>query len=225
MVGYRGYTAVDVGVRYPFGHGLSYTTFGTDELSVTPTGDDSVTVSVRITNTGERRGKHVVQVYVATGAGPVQRPVRELRAFAKVALEPGATTTVTLSLDRRAFAYYDIHYADWVIAGGDYRIQVGQNASDIVAEHIVTLPGDQLVPKLTLDSPFEEWLAHPSLREPVLELIVSGLAQGQSGVSSALLDDPDVLKMVGSMPIRQLAMFPGVELPLEKLSSLLKQFA
>ena len=225
MVGYRAYISADLPVRYPFGHGLSYTTFVTEDLSVNQTGPDSVDVSVTVANTGSRVGKHVVQVYVATNAGPVRRPTRELKAFAKLEIEPGMSATATFSLDRRAFAYYDIRYADWVIAGGDYRIQIGHDAAHIVAEQPVTLTGDQLVPRLTLDSPFEDWLAHPSLRDPVVELIASGLAHGEAGLSSELLGDPHVLSMVGSMPIRQLALFPGVDLPLAKLSSLLEQHA
>ena len=84
FVGYRYYTTAGVPVRYPFGHGLSYTTFATTELLTTVTGPDSVHAQVTVTNTGDRAGKHVVQIYVATTTGPVRRPQRELRSFAKV---------------------------------------------------------------------------------------------------------------------------------------------
>jgi beta-glucosidase len=132
MVGYRHYETVGRAVRYPFGHGLSYTTFRTGELSVDVTGDDTAIVRLRVTNTGEWSGKHVVQVYVATIAGRVRRPVRELRAFTKVALRPGKSLTVELPLDRRAFAYYDIEAGRWNVAPGAYTVQIGESAADIV---------------------------------------------------------------------------------------------
>src|SRR3954452_9718007 len=108
MVGYRHYSTVGRPVRYPFGHGLSYTTFETSDLQVRTTGAAGATVTLTVTNTGERAGRHVVQVYVATTAGPVRRPARELRAFTKVSLGPGESTSLAFELDRRAFAYWDV---------------------------------------------------------------------------------------------------------------------
>jgi len=162
MVGYRYYTTIGLPVRYPFGHGLSYTTFDTSDLDVSLTGDDTAEVSVTVTNSGERAGKHVVQVYVATSAGPVRRPARELRAFTKIALDPGESRTVTLRLDRRAFAYYDIEQADWAVAPGTYTVQIGNSATEIVAEASLSLPGDRRPPRpLTVDASLGEWFAHP----------------------------------------------------------------
>src|SRR6185312_9847265 len=137
MVGYRSYGTLGRPVRYPFGHGLSYTTFETSGLRVEVTGADTATVSVTVTNSGARAGRHVVQVYVATGAGPVRRPARELRAFAKVALEPGEARTVTLELDRRAFAYWDVREGGWVVAPGEYTVQIGRSAAEVVAAETV----------------------------------------------------------------------------------------
>lgn len=90
-------------------------------------------VSVTVTNTGDRSGKHVVQVYVAAPKRPVSSPARELRGFAKVALAPVESSTVEIALDRRAFAYWDITRDDWTVAAGPYQVQLADNAHDVVA--------------------------------------------------------------------------------------------
>jgi len=219
MVGYRYHETAEVPVRYPFGHGLSYTTFETTNLTVDLVGPDTVDVTVSVRNTGSRAGKHVVQVYVATTAGPVRRPARELRAFHKLALDAGESTSVTLRLDRRAFAYYDTRHAGWVVAAGDYHIQVGQSAAEIVAEQTLHLPGDQLRTEVTLDSPVQEWFGHPVLGPAVIELLMARLPA--TDASSTGQQNADVMRMISSMPFRQFAGFPGVDLPLDTLNDLL----
>ena len=116
--------------QFPFGHGLGYTTF---ELgAATVTGDtDGARVTVPVTNTGVRRGSTVVQCYVEPPrSGDDDQPVRTLGAFAKVALAPGASTTVELTLDRRAFATWDVDAHSWVVPAGTYRISVGSSSRD-----------------------------------------------------------------------------------------------
>ncbi|MEU8178290.1 glycoside hydrolase family 3 C-terminal domain-containing protein [Microbispora hainanensis] len=207
MVGYRYYETVELPVRYPFGHGLSYTTFATDGLTVTRTGDDRATVTVRVTNTGDRAGKHVVQVYVSTTAGPVRRPARELRAFAKVSLAPGESRLVTLHLDRRAFAYYDVRPGRWVVAPGDYTIQIGENASSVVAETTISLGGDTVVPVVSLDSTLGEWLSHP-IAGPALLRVLTG---GQSARPEE--NGENGLRMASSMPMGRFLSFAGIDIP------------
>ncbi|OPG12466.1 glycoside hydrolase family 3 C-terminal domain-containing protein [Microbispora sp. GKU 823] len=216
MVGYRYYETVELPVRYPFGHGLSYTTFAVDGLTVVRTGDDTATVTVRVTNTGERAGKHVVQVYVATTAGPVRRPARELRAFTKVSLAPGESRTITLSLDRRAFAYYDVPLGRWVVAPGDYTIQIGENASSVVAETTISLDGDSVVPVVSLDSTLGEWLSHP-LAGPALVRVLTG---GKSERPEE--DDENGLRMASSMPMGRFLTFAGIDIPHTTLRELVK---
>ncbi|MEU9396981.1 glycoside hydrolase family 3 C-terminal domain-containing protein [Streptomyces sp. NPDC048324] len=162
MVGYRYYESAEVPVRYPFGHGLSYTTFDQSNFHVTATGPDTATVDVTVTNTGARFGKHVVQVYVTAPRRPVSSPARELRGFSKVALAPGESTTVELTLDRRAFAYWDITRHDWTVAPGPYRVQLADNAHDVLATATLDLPGEQVARPLTLDSPIADWFGHPA---------------------------------------------------------------
>ncbi len=218
MVGYRWYTTVGLPVRYPFGHGLSYTTFATSGLTVEATGPDTARASVAVTNTGARAGQHVVQVYVATTAGPVRRPARELRAFTKVRLEPGETRTVPLDLDRRAFAYYDIRAAGWIVAPGTYIVQAGENAATIVGEVAITLTGDLIIPELTLDSTVGEWFSHPIVGATLLDELTAGMPGEQR---SALPADPDLLQMVASMPMRKALEMLGGAVPEATLQRLM----
>jgi beta-glucosidase len=116
FVGYRWYGTRQLPVLFPFGHGLSYTTFDIGQpvasAAHVPSGG-SLTIDVPVTNTGHRHGSHVVQCYVRPHGSRITRPARELKAFQKVALAPGETTVVTLTLDARAFAYWDPAQPDW----------------------------------------------------------------------------------------------------------------
>jgi len=131
--GYRGFEREGVEPLFPFGHGLSYTTFEYGELSVSPetTGDGNVEVSFDLTNTGDRAGAEVAQVYVADSHSQVPRPPKELKGFTKVFLEPGEKQRVTISLDRRSFAYYDVESGDWAVTPGDFEILVGRSSEAI----------------------------------------------------------------------------------------------
>jgi beta-glucosidase len=219
MVGYRHYESVQAPVRYPFGHGLSYTTFATRALSVEATGDDSATVAVTVVNTGDRPGKHVVQVYVATDAGPVRRPARELRAFTKIALEPGEQRTVTLPLDRRAFAYWDIQHHRWVVAPGTYRIQVGENAATVVAQDSIDLPGDVIVAELSMDSAVADWFAHPVAGPALMRGMAAAMTPEQQAEAA---QQQDQLRMIESMPMRQFVGFLGNAIPTAALEQLVE---
>jgi beta-glucosidase len=214
LVGYRYYETAEVPVRYPFGHGLSYATFAVTGAEARLTGDDTAEVTVVVTNTGSRAGKHVVQVYVGTDAGAVRRPRRELRAFTKVSLEPGASETVNLTLDRRAFAHWSTQHQRWVVPGGEYRIQVCENAATVVEEATLTLPGDSLAAQLTIDSTVEEWFTHPV----VAPVLLRGLGADEEQVAAG---PGEWLAMVGSMSMRQFSTFPGVELSPDRLSELM----
>lgn len=176
-----------------------YTTFATDDLTVQAVGDAEVDVSVTVTNTGDRAGKHVVQVYVAGGAAPVRRPVRELRGFSKVSLEPGESATVALRLDRRAFAYWDVDLGRWVVPAGEYRVQVGADASTVLREQRITLPGDSIVRELTLDSTVGDWFGHPLVGPLLMQGMTANMSEEQAQQAA---ENPDQLKMVESMPMQ-----------------------
>jgi beta-glucosidase len=149
FVGYRGYDARDVEPLFPFGHGLSYTTFEYGEISVTVEGGDSVAVEVDVTNAGQRAGQEVVQCYVRDVESSVARPPKELKGLAKLSLKPGQTATARIVLDRRAFSFYDPARSDgrwrtprrWVLESGEFELLVGSSSRDIRAVARVTLGG------------------------------------------------------------------------------------
>ena len=136
FVGYRYYEKKKIAPLFPFGFGLSYTTFGYGplRLSAQQIGpDDTLQVSVDITNTGERAGKEVVQLYLRDVTASLHRPEKELKAFAKVSLEPGERKTVTLSVAHDALAYYDDLAHEWVAEAGEFEALVGSSSQDIRA--------------------------------------------------------------------------------------------
>jgi len=143
LVGYRWYDARHLAPLFPFGHGLSYTSFefGRPTLSAsTWEPGATVTVTVPVSNTGSRDGVEVVQAYVAPPPGPRFRPVRELKAFAKVAVAAGATTSVALTFDERSFAAWDPSGPGWSVAPGAYRIHIGRSSADLSQVVTVEVP-------------------------------------------------------------------------------------
>jgi beta-glucosidase len=157
FVGYRGYEKNHIQPQYPFGYGLSYTTFRYSDLDVDPIvlkqddqrltkagwnehrGDDDglIRVSFRVTNTGERAGAETAELYVASVNPPVVRPIKELKGFTKVYLAPRESRKVTINLDRRSLAYYDVSAHAWEVARGVYRILVGSSSQDIRLHGVV----------------------------------------------------------------------------------------
>ena len=136
-VGYRYFETHDRDLFFPFGFGLSYTTFEFSDLQVTKDGD-KVMVQSTVTNTGDRYGAEVVQVYVHHKEPSVDRPVRELKGFDKVHLEPGESATVNIELDESAFMYYHTEDLEWTLEPGTYEIQVGNSSRDIkLSEEVV----------------------------------------------------------------------------------------
>ena len=137
FLGYRHFDRSAVKPLFPFGFGLSYTTFRYANLKVTPqsgTIDTPVTVSFDLTNTGTREGAEVAELYVGDSHAGVPRPVKELKGFAKVNLRPGETKHVSLSLDRRSFSFYDVKKKDWNAEPGRFSILVGSSSADIALE-------------------------------------------------------------------------------------------
>ena len=157
-VGYRYYDAAEKPVRYPFGHGLSYTTFTYSDLHV-----DGRTVSVRVTNSGKVRGAEVVQLYIAPPKGGLFRPEKELRGFARVELEPGEGKTVEFALDERSFAVWS---DGWKIPGGTYTVCIGASSRDIRLRAETEVRGEPVpVPVWQAGSWYETLKGEPSRDE------------------------------------------------------------
>ena len=125
-VGYRYYQTAGVPVAFPFGYGLSYTSFAYSELKA-----DARSVTLTVTNTGSRAGAEIVQVYAAKPDAQIFRPAQELKAFTKVWLEAGESKTVTLPLDDKAFRYWNTKTDSWEVEGGTYELRVGASSADI----------------------------------------------------------------------------------------------
>jgi beta-glucosidase len=140
FVGYRHYDKSTVKPLFPFGYGLSYTSFAYKNLTISPpTSDQQVTVAFDVTNTGTRAGADVAEVFVGDHHAPVPRPLKELKGFTKVDLNPGETKNLTVKLDRRAFSYYDVKNHAWTVAPGDFDVFVARSAADIALTGKVTL--------------------------------------------------------------------------------------
>lgn len=167
-VGYRYYDKARKEVAYPFGHGLSYTDFEYTGLTLSHTelGEkDELTVRVTVKNTGALAGKEVVQLYAAPPADGMFRPVRELRAYAKVELAPGESKMVELTLGRRDFAYYDAKAGDWRVDSGTYTVEIGSSSRDIRLTQVVKVQG--MAPNTVLNEKV------PSYRDPAKQWPVS----------------------------------------------------
>ena len=162
FIGYRYYDAKEVPVLFPFGYGLSYTTFTykNPRVSASTFKDvDGLTVSVDITNTGEVAGKEVVQVYVHDHKSALLRPPKELKGFSKVQLQPGETKTVNVKLDFRAFAYYHPDYKRWITEDGAFDILIGASSADIRCIQTVNLQTSLDLPSLlNSESTLVDWL-------------------------------------------------------------------
>ena len=157
-VGYRYYDKAKKSVRYPFGHGLSYTTFAYSDLIVRDR-----KVSVQVKNTGAVSGAEVVQLYIAAPKGGFFRPVRELKGFERVELEPGESKTVEFTLDDRSFAIWS---EGWKIPGGTYTVQIGASSRDIRLEQSIEIVGEEIsLPVWQAGSWYETLSGHPSREE------------------------------------------------------------
>lgn len=135
-VGYRYYQTAGVPVAFPFGYGLSYTSFAYSNLQAASNG-----VTLTVTNTGKRAGAEIVQLYVAKPGAEVFRPAQELKGFAKVQLQPGESKTVTILLDDKAFRYWNTKTDSWEVEGGSYELRVGASSTDIRLTAVVEVAG------------------------------------------------------------------------------------
>jgi len=140
FVGYRGYEHARVEPLFPFGFGLSYTTFSFTNLKSIPTGDGRFSVTFDVANTGDRAGATVAQLYVAESSPTVLRPVKELKQFERVTLQPGETTHVSVELGPRSFSFYDVNAAAWRANAGSYNLMLGDSSANIQQKITIQLP-------------------------------------------------------------------------------------
>ena len=179
FVGYRYYTSRKMETAFPFGYGLSYTTFAYSDLQLDKkemSDKEHVEVSVKVKNTGKRAGKTVVQLYVGAPETEVVRPVRELRGFEKIFLEAGEEKTVTFILGERAFAYWNTLIHDWYAEEGTYKVMIGKNADQMcVGEEITVHPTKELPKTYSLNTCLGELM-----RDPKAQAVMGPFMQGMA---------------------------------------------
>ena len=146
FVGYRGFEAKKVTPQFPFGFGLSYTAFKYSDLDVVPAPDGSALVTLKVTNTGKRDGEEIVELYVAPPKASVPRPAKELKGFARASLGAGETKQVSVTLEPRAFAYWDDAKKQWSVEAGTYQVLAAASAADVRASKKVEVVGRSIGP-------------------------------------------------------------------------------
>ncbi len=226
FVGYRGHDRLDQPVSFPFGHGLSYTTFGYDDLAVEVTGsheagDLGVRVTATVTNTGDRPGREVAQLYVRDVEAGVARPVRELKGFTKLALAPGESGTATFELTARELSYWSESVRDWVLEAGEFELAVGRSSRDLPLATVVHVDAPRVAPPLGPMSSLEEWLADPEGSA----LLREALKTDEQGRFVGTLGDPEMRTVVGNFPLQALAGMDVIEIDRDLLAGLVARLS
>lgn len=213
FVGYRYYDKKKMDVLFPFGHGLSYTEFSYDNLSLSDTEispDGKLMVSVDVTNTGKMTGREIVQLYVSDRTGVAVRPESELKGFASVTLKPGEKKTVTMELDYRSFAWYDTVRKGWHAAGGRYWIRIGKSSRNIVLDAEVTMKNSSsFIPVIDENVMLGDLLNCDKTRHFTEQKLMQYVAQF---IGSDSLDEMDEMekKMVWYLPLSSLRSFASL---------------
>ena len=218
FVGYRYYDKKKMDVLFPFGYGLSYTTFEYSGLRLsadTIKDTDTVDVTVTVKNTGKRAGKAVVQVYVGAADGYVNavRPVRELKAFRKVALEPGESRKVTMTLCKRAFATWRNEIRDWWVESGEFTIEAGDSSANLPLKALVRVESATELPRhYTTDSIFMDVMRDPKAKavmKPFVDRMMATFSPESSEAAGEAITEEMTMAMLQYMPLRGVLSFGG----------------
>lgn len=219
FIGYRYYDSRNIEPLYPFGFGLSYTSFEYSDLVLDKkdfSDQETLTVRLRVRNMGNRTGKETIQVYVRDKVSRLVRPEKELKAFAKVELHAGEAQEVVFTLDKRAFAYYDPELKDWYAETGEFDILVGQSSRHILLEETVTLRSTtSIVRQYDRQSSLSDLIADPRV-EPIIRQFTQGLSDSQDEISSEMM-----AVFIREMPLRSLVAFSKGAFTDEMLEGLL----
>ena len=224
FIGYRYYDKKEMDVLFPFGHGLSYTCFAYSDLRLDQTemGDtDTLALRCKVKNVGAVPGKEVVELYVKNAPSDVARPIRELRGFAKVELQPGEEKEVSFTLTKRAFAYYEEKIHDFYVPSGVYGIEIGASSRDIRLSAELSVTGTVELPYVyTLTSTVGS-LMKTAKGRALFERMMAGMGQSKA------MDDTEALgeggaemarRMMLEMPLGALATFGNV--PMDQLQGM-----
>jgi beta-glucosidase len=175
-IGYRYYDKKNIEPLFPFGFGLSYTTFAYSDLMLdknSMTESDELSVSLKVKNTGKVAGKEIVQLYVHKENAVISRPEKELRAFAKVDLKPGEEKTVSFKLSKRDFAFYDVDLKDWKVNSGKYEILAGSSSRNLPLKEVIDVTGSNTSGKvLNQNSMIKEFKGNPNCPDAYGQLLM-----------------------------------------------------
>ncbi|MFP5106212.1 glycoside hydrolase family 3 C-terminal domain-containing protein [Neobacillus sp. C211] len=226
FVGYRYYDTKKVEPLFPFGFGLSYTTFEYSNLSISQTeiqDTETVAVSVIVKNTGDRAGKEIVQLYVKDVKSSVNRPEKELKGFEKVDLQPGEEKTVTFLLNNRAFAYYNVEMKDWHVETGEFEILVGESSQEIVLKDSIVVQSTVSIKKQV----HRNTLVGDLLADPLLGTLATELINKHNPFPDLGANEGDAAEMMEAMmkymPLRALVNFSMGAFTEEMLTNLMDQ--
>jgi beta-glucosidase len=224
FVGYRYYDKTEIEPLYPFGHGLSYTNFEYTGISVDKkelTDSDSLKVTVTVKNTGTVAGKEIVQLYIKDVASSVIRPIKELKGFEKIMLQPCEEKSVSFTLDKRAFAYYNTEIKDWHVESGDFVILVGSSSKDIKLQETVYIKSTvEIKKKFTRNSTLGDIMLEPKGAE-FAKSIIKEMFGGQSDNTDTL--GIDMATMMKDFVLRSMVTFSGGKFSEEIMEELLNK--
>ncbi|MEY2191123.1 glycoside hydrolase family 3 C-terminal domain-containing protein [Neobacillus sp. BF23-41] len=226
FVGYRYYDTKKVEPLFPFGFGLSYTTFEYSNLSISQKeiqDTETVAVSVTVKNTGDRAGKEIVQLYVKDVKSSVNRPEKELKGFEKVDLQPGEEKTVTFLLNKRAFAYYNVEMNDWHVETGKFEILVGESSQEIVLKDSIVVQSTVSIRKQV----HRNTLIGDLLADPILLPLATELLNKHNPFPDLGANEGDAAEMMEAMmkymPLRALVNFSMGAFTEEMLTNLMDE--
>ncbi|MGO4110832.1 beta-glucosidase [Paenibacillus sp. YAF4_2] len=223
FVGYRYYDKKNITPLFPFGHGLSYTTFSYSELTVdkkTLKDTDTLSVKVKVTNAGSRAGMEVVQLYVRDKESSVIRPDKELKGFDKISLEPGESKFAAFELDKRSFAYYNDEACEWTVETGEYELLIGRSSQEIVFSEQVTVESTRASGMVFHRNSTLSEISQIASGEKFVNQLIANLP-----FSSGLADEHKAMlrAFMEHMPLRGLISFSGGKFTEAGLSAILLQ--
>ena len=227
FVGYRYYDKKEMDVLFPFGYGLSYTTFEYSDLRLDKkemTDQDTLRVSVKVKNTGKMPGKEIVQLYVRDVESSVIRPEKELKGFEKVDLNPGEEKEVIFTLDKRAFAYYNVDLKDWHVESGEYEVLIGKSSRDIILKDTVYVKSTvQIRKKFHKNSTIGDVIEDPVASE-IFKPIIQQLIKQHPVFATSERNVIEMFKeMMRYMPLRNLISFSNGAITEEMLESIIQR--
>ena len=180
----------------------------------------AITVACAVTNTGDRAGQEVVQLYIGDLEAQVARPPFELKAFSKVPLEPGATTTVVFRLGARELSYWSTAHRRWILEGGGFEIAVGASSRDLRLRATVDIAAPPLPARLDAMSTLHEWLADPDGSAALRQAI----GVHPDGTPRGILGDDELIRIIGGAPLDSLVGFPGLGIEARTVAELAQRF-